>query len=316
MTNYIVDRDITFCLFKYLDDRNKLNLLLVNKSIYLLGNRVNFEEYHNLNKIIKSPLFDNFESVIVWNRDIQIYDWHTKLPKKIQKLNIELFSIECEIKNLPENIRTLKIRNDVGFVSAKILIPHKVEKLWIGQGVEIIGQIPDTVTKMELYDINLNRIVIPQSVKKLVLGEFGHHTKKFIPKSVTDLTLNIFHYGHYNEIEFDCSDIPDGIKYLFFGSRFNFKLVGKLPKSVKMLFFYGLCYYGPIEDQLNTEIKCIWLGHCCDGHEHDDYYKKITISEFNKKINYFGQHNNYNIIFEKIPEDENNDVLVLKNYWK
>lgn len=334
MANYIVDRDITFCLFKYFNDCDKLNLLSVNKSIYLLGSLVNFRECHALNKIIKSPFFDNFESVIVIDVNGKMSDWCRKLPKKIKKLEVEIFNTNegCEIKDLSKSIKMLTVRS-LGLRSINLSIPCGVENLSLEGSVVIIGDIPHTITKLGLYHyINLDEIIIPKNIKdltlvelkkdiipfgieKLTLKAFHRNTKKFIPKSVIELVLDIIDFDNMKK-NFNCGDIPDGIKKLCFGNKFNFKLVGKLPESVTELVFRGFYYSGPIENQLNTGIERIRFGRYTGGLKYDDYFKQMTLSGFNKKINYYNSYGDYDVVFEKISTDSDNNSNVADDLFK
>lgn len=248
--------DVLFYITTYLNDNDKMTLLLTNKKMYSLGNKITFTRYYTFSKIVESALFDNFEAVII---DCNIY--HQKVwPKKIKK-------IACHrLKNPWIHYNYQRSKDNM-----ELTIPSSIEYLEIGETICILNNIPDTCKKI-IYHGKLSKNIIPFGVKKLVLEEFNNKISKFIPESVDTFVYKCKCYNVGNRI-FNCDNVPKNISYLKLTNLFNDILEGQFPDNILKLKFSD--HFGQsLKGHLPKKLKFLKLGSSFDFLLHSEIFRQ------------------------------------------
>jgi len=202
LNKLFIDLIIQICI--YLTDKDKINLLSINKQYHLIKNKIYYIEQIKKCKIINLFYYDNFINIICSN-----------------------------LINFPKNIKYLtfgKIFNK----EIKGAIPNSVTHLTFGENFnqEIKGAIPNSVTHLTFgycFDQDIKG-AIPNSVTHLTFGDkFNKEIKGAIPNLVTHLT-----FGYC--FDQDINELSKSIKELTLFKRYKNKNIELLFPETKIIF--------------------------------------------------------------------------------
>jgi hypothetical protein len=199
--------DIFSYICNFLKDIDKIHLTTTSNIMNQFKNKLLFTGYISEKRIRDLPFFDNF-------RYVKIDCTCIRVPKNIKKLFVKC-SLECTHESVPLNFDTLSIIRLSWFqVSIRNPPKHTCDR--------------NMVIFSQCYIFQ--RVIIPNTVAKLMFGRYFNQPVNYIPRSVTHLTFG----ESFNQV---VSKIPNSVTHLYFGVSFNQSIEGLIPNSVIHLEF-------------------------------------------------------------------------------
>jgi hypothetical protein len=237
-------KDILIHVCIFLEDIDKINILLTSCSINKIKTKIYFNNKIHIKKILNHICYNRFTNIITDN-----------------------------VYNFPLNIKKLEFYNNFDKdILSKSIIPNSITRLKFNRlftSLILPNCIPDSVTDLifEKFTLDLQINSIPKSVISLKFGEFfGRYSyeddiydyTKIIPNSVKYLTL-----GNFFDLEAIVPGfIPNSVTHLIFAENFESNIIpGFIPNSVTHLTF-GRYFNNDITDCIPNSVTHLTFGYC------------------------------------------------------